>query len=92
MTKAHDPTQLNRQGPDVGTQYRSAIFFTDDAQKKTAADVIADLTAKKHFSKPIVTTLEPATTFWEAESTHQQYYEKYKVKTGGAHPNDKTAR
>lgn len=88
MTKAHDPTQLNRQGPDVGTQYRSAIFYADEEQKKTAQEVIDDLTAKKEYSKPIVTTLEKATTFWEAEDVHQQYYEKYEAKTGRPHIND----
>lgn len=92
MTKAHDPTQLNRQGPDVGTQYRSAIFYADEAQKKIAEEVIADLTAKKTYSKPIVTTLEPATKFWEGEEYHQQYYEKYEAKTGTVHPNDMIKR
>lgn len=88
LKDAHDPTQLNRQGPDVGTQYRSAIFYTDEEQKKTAQEVIDELTAAKHFSKPIVTTLEPASTFWEGEDYHQQYYEKYEAKTGQPHIND----
>ena len=88
MTRAHDPTQLNRQGPDVGTQYRSAIFYANEEEKKIAQDVIDALTAKKEFSKPIVTTLEPATKFWEAEDAHQQYYEKYEAKTGQPHIND----
>ena len=87
FTKAHDPTQLNRQGPDVGTQYRSAVFYHDEAQKKAAEDMIAKLTAEKRFNKPIVTTLEPATTFWEAEDYHQRYYEKYEEKTGKPHIN-----
>ena len=86
--KAHDPTQLNRQGPDVGSQYRSAIFYHDEEQKKIAQEVIADLTAKKTFSKKIVTTLEPAGTFWEAEGYHQQYYEKYEKIHGKPHIND----
>jgi peptide-methionine (S)-S-oxide reductase len=88
LTQAHDPTQLNRQGPDTGTQYRSAIFYHDEAQKKIAEDVIAELTASKRFKAPIVTTLEPAGTFWTAEAYHQQYYEKYEAKTGQPHIND----
>jgi peptide-methionine (S)-S-oxide reductase len=88
MTQAHDPTQLNRQGPDVGTQYRSAIFYHDDEQKKVAQDVIVDLTKAKKFKNPIVTTLEPAGTFWLGEDYHQQYYEKYEKKTGQPHIND----
>ncbi len=85
FTFAHDPTQKNRQGVDVGTQYRSAIFYHDEAQKKSAEKVIADLTAAKKFKDPIVTTLEPASTFWRGEGYHQQYYEKYEEKTGEQH-------
>ncbi|MCO5130116.1 MAG: peptide-methionine (S)-S-oxide reductase MsrA [Xanthobacteraceae bacterium] len=70
---AHDPTQLNRQGPDVGTQYRSAIFTTDDAQKKVADAYIAQLNAAKVFGKPIVTTVDPLKGFYPAESYHQDY-------------------
>lgn len=92
MTEAHDPTQLNRQGPDTGTQYRSAIFYMDDEQKKIAQGVIDDLTAQKKYSKPIVTTLEPFQKFWEAEEYHQQYYEKYEKKMGQPHINDWLAR
>lgn len=88
MRNAHDPTQLNRQGPDIGTQYRSALFYTDEEQKQIAEDVIKELTEAKVYSKPIVTTLEPATTFWEAEDYHQQYYEKYEERTGKPHIND----
>lgn len=88
MKDAHDPTQLNRQGPNVGTQYRSAIFYTDAEQKKVAQEVIDQLTAEKYYSKPIVTTLEPAKTFWVGEDYHQQYYEKYEAKTGQPHIND----
>lgn len=88
FTVAHDPTQLNRQGPDVGTQYRSAVFYHDEAQKKAAQDMIDKLTAEKKFKDPIVTTLEPADTFWEGEDYHQQYYEKYEEKTGKPHIND----
>lgn len=88
LTKAHDPTQLNRQGPDVGTQYRSAIFYTDEDQKKIARDMIDETNARKVYVNPIVTTLEPATKFWTAEDYHQQYYEKYEKKTGQPHIND----
>jgi peptide-methionine (S)-S-oxide reductase len=88
MIEAHDPTQLNRQGPDTGTQYRSAIFYHDDEQKKIAEEVIAELTAAKKYKDPIVTTLESADKFWEAEEYHQQYYEKYEAKTGQPHIND----
>jgi methionine-S-sulfoxide reductase len=88
MTEAHDPTQLNRQGPDVGTQYRSAIFYADEEQKKIAQQVIDELTVAKKYKDPIVTTLEKAGTFWEGEGYHQQYYEKYEAKTGQPHMND----
>ncbi len=69
----HDPTTLNRQGNDVGEQYRSVIFYRDEAQKKTAEDVIAELTRDKVFGDPIVTALEPASTFYVAEDYHQNY-------------------
>jgi peptide-methionine (S)-S-oxide reductase len=88
MKDAHDPTQLNRQGPDVGTQYRSAIFYANEDEKKIAQGVIDELTAAKTYDKPIVTTLEPATKFWEGEDYHQQYYEKYEARTGQPHMND----
>ncbi len=72
----HDPTQLNRQGPDWGTQYRSAIFYHSPEQKATAEAFIARLTAEKRFAKPIVTQIVPAQTFWRAEEYHQKYLEK----------------
>ena len=72
----HDPTQLNRQGPDLGTQYRSAIFYHSPEQKATAEAFIARLTAEKRFAKPIVTQVVPAETFWLAEDYHQKYLEK----------------
>jgi peptide-methionine (S)-S-oxide reductase len=72
----HDPTTLNRQGPDWGTQYRSAIFFHSAEQEATAKRVIEKLTAEKKFSKPIVTQVVPAETFWKAEEYHQKYLEK----------------
>ena len=70
---AHDPTQLNRQGPDTGTQYRSAIFTTSDAQKKTAEAYIAQLDAAKVYPKPIVTKVSALQAFYPAESYHQDY-------------------
>jgi peptide-methionine (S)-S-oxide reductase len=70
---AHDPTELNRQGPDTGTQYRSAIFFGSDEQKKIAHAYIAQLNAAKVFRKPIVTELAPLTGFYEAEAYHQNF-------------------
>jgi peptide-methionine (S)-S-oxide reductase len=72
----HDPTQLNRQGPDWGTQYRSAIFFHSPEQESEAKLFIARLTEEKRFSKPIVTQIVPAQTFWRAEDYHQKYLEK----------------
>jgi peptide-methionine (S)-S-oxide reductase len=72
----HDPTQLNRQGPDWGTQYRSAIFFHSPEQEATAKRVIEKLTAEQKFRKPIVTQVVPAQTFWKAEEYHQKYLEK----------------
>jgi peptide-methionine (S)-S-oxide reductase len=70
----HDPTTLNRQGNDVGTQYRSAIFFADEEQKKEAAAFIQELDDAKSFKNAIVTTLEPLTEFYPAEDYHQKYY------------------
>ena len=73
---AHDPTTLNRQGPDVGTQYRSAIFYLNSEQKEDALSSKTKLEASKRFKKPIVTQIVPASAFWEAEEYHQQYVEK----------------
>jgi peptide-methionine (S)-S-oxide reductase len=70
---AHDPTQLNRQGPDVGTQYRSAIFYMNDEQKKIAEAYVDQLSKAKTFSRPIVTQIVPLKTFFEAEAYHQDY-------------------
>jgi len=70
---AHDPTQLNRQGPDHGTQYRSAIFFVDDEQKRVAQAYIDQLTAAKTFASPIVTQVAPLPAFYKAEDYHQNY-------------------
>jgi len=70
---AHDPTELNRQGPDVGTSYRSAIFYTNEEQKRIAAAYIAQLDAEKVFPKPIVTEVTPLKGFYRAEDYHQDY-------------------
>lgn len=72
----HDPTTLNRQGNDVGTQYRSAIFWHDETQKAEAESLVARLTAERIFDQPIVTELAPATTFWPAEDYHQRYFDR----------------
>lgn len=71
---AHDPTQLNRQGNDIGTQYRSAVFYHSDEQKKTTEESIAALNASGHYKDKVVTTLEPAGVFYAAEAYHQEYY------------------
>jgi methionine-S-sulfoxide reductase len=73
--RMHDPTQLNRQGPDVGDSYRSAIFYQNDVQKKEAQKIIDELN-KSEFDGKIVTTLEKATTFWPAEEYHQKFTER----------------
>jgi peptide-methionine (S)-S-oxide reductase len=70
----HDPTTLNRQGNDVGTQYRSAIFYANEEQKREAEAFIKELNDSKVFGKPVVTTLEPLGEFYEAEDYHQKYY------------------
>lgn len=70
---AHDPTQLNRQGPDVGTSYRSVIFYLNDDQKRIASSYIAQLNAAKVFARPIVTQLTPLKGFYRAEDYHQDY-------------------
>lgn len=72
----HNPTTLNRQGPDVGTQYRSAIFYTSDAQKTAAEESKLDLEQRRIFSAPIVTEILKAPDFHVAEDFHQQYLEK----------------
>jgi len=81
---AHDPTELNRQGPDVGTQYRSAIFYSNDEQKRVASAYIAQIEAAKALSRPIVTQAVPLKAFYPAEAYHQDYvvhhpYEPYIV-------------
>jgi peptide-methionine (S)-S-oxide reductase len=74
---AHDPTELNRQGPDEGTQYRSVIFYADGAQKEQARKYIADLERRKAFSSPIVTQVLPLKHFYPAEEYHQNFLERH---------------
>jgi peptide-methionine (S)-S-oxide reductase len=74
---AHDPTQLNRQGPDVGTQYRSAIFYADSEQQRIAQAYIDQLSKAKAFARPIVTQLTPLNAFYPAEDYHQDYLAKH---------------
>jgi len=73
----HDPTTRNRQGNDIGTSYRSAIFFTSDDQQRIALDTIADVDASSHWPGKVVTEVIPAGPFWEAEPEHQDYLEHY---------------
>jgi len=73
----HDPTTLNRQGNDVGTQYRSVIFYHSPEQKAAAEDTIRELTAEKVFDDPVVTAIEPAQEFYSAEAYHQEYFENH---------------
>ena len=72
----HDPTQVNRQGPDVGTQYRSAVFYHDDDQRASAEAAKARLEAAGRYRRPIATEIVPAPTFWRAEEYHQRYLAK----------------
>jgi peptide-methionine (S)-S-oxide reductase len=73
---AHDPTTLNRQGPDEGTQYRSAIFFADEEQKRVAEAYVKQLNEAKAFRKPIVTQVAPLNGFYAAEAEHQHFYDR----------------
>jgi peptide-methionine (S)-S-oxide reductase len=74
---SHDPTTLNRQGPDVGTQYRSAIFYHNEKQKATAKEVIAGLEKEGVWNSPIVTQVEPLKVFYKAETYHKDYYKNH---------------
>ena len=76
---AHDPTQLNRQVPDVGTQYRSAIFYADDSQKRIAEAYIAQLNRSRAFSSPIVTRVDPLKGFYAAEGYHQDFLSTIRI-------------
>ena len=72
----HDPTQLNRQGNDVGTQYRSGIYYTDPSQKEVADALIRELSQDKAFGAPIVTEVQPLANYWPAEDYHQDFFER----------------
>ena len=72
----HNPTTLNRQGPDVGIQYRSAIFYHDDKQKEIAEKSKSELDSSGKFNDPVVTEITPAPTFYKAEEYHQKYFKK----------------
>lgn len=85
LTSAHDPTQIDRQGVDIGPQYRSVIFYRSEAQKAIAEAEIARLTAARHFKAPIATRVAPFMQFWVAEDYHQKYYDKYEALTGRPH-------
>ncbi|HUJ47372.1 MAG TPA: peptide-methionine (S)-S-oxide reductase MsrA [Rhizomicrobium sp.] len=75
--KMHDPTQLNRQGPDFGTQYRSVIFVNSPEQERVAKEELEKAKASGRYKRPIVTAIEPAKPFWPAEDYHQRYFEKH---------------
>jgi peptide-methionine (S)-S-oxide reductase len=77
LFQIHDPTTLNRQGNDVGTSYRSAIFYLDEEQRRVAEDTIADVDASGLWPGKAVTEVTPAGPFWEAEPEHQDYLERY---------------
>jgi peptide-methionine (S)-S-oxide reductase len=79
--KSHDPTTMNRQGPDVGTQYRSAIFYHDAEQEEQARAAKAVLEKDHVFKRPIVTEITPASEFYRAEDYHQQYFEKQGIRS-----------
>jgi methionine-S-sulfoxide reductase len=74
--RMHDPTQLNRQGPDIGDNYRSAVFYKDESQKQAAQKLIDELNSSGRYKKPIATTLEKFAKFWPAEDYHQKYSER----------------
>ena len=73
----HDPTTPNRQGNDIGPSYRSSIYYADDDQRRTAEDTVADVNASGLWPGPVVTEIEPVGDFWEAESEHQDYLERF---------------
>jgi methionine-S-sulfoxide reductase len=74
--RMHDPTQLNRQGPDIGDNYRSAVFYKDESQKQAAQKLIDELNSSGRYKKPVATTLEKFAKFWPAEDYHQKYSER----------------
>ena len=72
----HDPTQMNRQGNDVGTQYRSGIYYTTDGQKAEAEAIVQELERDKVYGKPVVTEIQPLRSYWPAEDYHQDFFER----------------
>ncbi|MDZ7828181.1 MAG: peptide-methionine (S)-S-oxide reductase MsrA [Halofilum sp. (in: g-proteobacteria)] len=80
--ECHDPTQVNRQGPDVGTQYRSAIFYLDEAQREAAERSKNELQWSGRYKDPVATEIEPAGAFYRAEEYHQRYFEKNGIVCG----------
>jgi len=81
--RLHDPTQLNRQGPDEGTQYRSMIFYNTDEEQGEATRLIDEINRSGVYRSPVVTVVVPADTFWQAEEEHQSYYLKMGRRYGG---------
>ena len=81
--RIHDPTQLNRQGPDFGAQYRSVIFYYDEEQRMLAEKAKERVNASGVHGRPVVTEISPATRFWKAEEYHQKYFQKNRVKSCG---------
>jgi peptide-methionine (S)-S-oxide reductase len=81
----HDPTSLNRQGPDYGKQYRSVIFFYDADQERAARNMKDDLDRSGRFPRKIATQIAPAPEFWRAEEYHQRYFEKHRIAACGTH-------
>lgn len=77
----HDPSTLNRQGPDVGTQYRSAIYFHSEEQRRQAERVVAEISVKRIWSAPIVTEIEPLSDFYPAENYHREYFRRNRGQT-----------
>lgn len=80
--ECHDPTQLNRQGPDMGSQYRSAIFYHSDIQKQNAEESLQQLEQSGRLHRPVATVIVPAGAFWEAEKYHQKYHQKHAAGCG----------
>lgn len=74
--RMHDPTQINRQGPDIGDSYRSAIFYLNDTQRGIASNAVGEVNKSRVYAKPLVTTIEKAETFWPAEDYHQKFTER----------------
>lgn len=85
LTIAHDPTQKDAQGVDIGTQYRSVIFYDDTAHRQRIQNIVDRVNTSGRWPDPVATSLEPQAPYWPAEPYHQQYYEKYEARTGAPH-------